>query len=1257
MSRFVDHPEKAGQKIEKVSLEYARLASSGKYNISSDGSFKLKFKNKQKKRLDLKRKRKKIPLNITKKKQKISLNITFKNKKKTLRVYHDNDGFLDFSDLKVFHVDYNVFLDFKGRVTKGENANTTFFSNVDPDEDDDAFKDEFLDFLRSLDVYPTETIDDVEINSIEELQVVTTGGELMTKRGVSAGYSFISQIDTMSNNQLGKCVVEYIHYVVNNEGGRNSFRNKWSLDMTEAKFKKIGIDPHQPICYRQFIMFVDEHLPRCNVVALDPLYRLVGDPRRVIDADYSFCFLINNGHLYPLYNDNIFKLQALRSGKINANSEIDLVKIKSFLLSDESTFVPEAEYQKIIDGYMTDIKMIVTDKDICELGVELISKTGLMPNNINFTNSQMTSFIHPVTEQIIVFSKNYNQRKKLCDHLFKRYQIEDFKFKNQSYTQIVNAVFKCMSGRFGGVMKANKKDPQYKPIKGKYTKRDQELTDRYFTRPLTQRTEAKIDPEAKLTGYDIVSDYPSCLTDMPSIGCYYTFTALDTWEPYLGEAIAPGEYILKHEVVPKSLDGFRIPVMILPYILVKDLLKRGFIEMDDIACVRKASFTVPAEPFALLRKKLTSIVRKLYPDDDEVFKKVLKGLLVSFIGSLGKRYSQSIRAFVTTSRTQMCSAYWDHVHNNPRSKFSKQECNGMYFVSITERKRLKEDTSSFMRQIYGLGIMKLMTLISKVLDSSNPKSRLIGYKTDSVFVLNGRDPPGLGSIYRREYWSPPKYKAPPQVEAPLLTQQKDWILLEKTHGESMCMIGPPGSGKSFEARTYFDLRTLALAFTNKACSALRCDGFETVYTFDSFFTNRPTISRANFDRLIVDEFSMVPWFWIEILMEFKEKGGIVQMYGDPNQCAQVAFRHFDYLKRRAFQFLCDNNLYVAEYNVETGRYTEDLHLFVRELESTLVNPTYHHNEIDMSLRVNICKTLKKCQEINDYFSGGVFRVGHPVICNKNFKKQQIFNSIIYRIENVHEKSVKINGFWVDKKHVEHGFAVTVYRYQGDTIPEPYNIHEVEKMDFNEFYTAVSRGKRLSDVHFPVSTCGRKFVRISESPYPSLLVQQLPKSGEIYLMENHESKVCYVGKTTRDTLTRFQEHKDDSEDTIHKYDGKWVTKCVAKIAYFSSDVLDNYEQAYTLFYRKHHPKKYECVSQMFKIDNRVKCLVVTEPSVKGVNIDTKHKFDFTDNGKEFRIRAQVNGVKIEKRKRYSEKNKEIKKSEIEKIRMKLIETYA
>ena len=94
--------------------------------------------------------------------------------------------------------------------------------------------------------------------------------------------------------------------------------------------------------------------------------------------------------------------------------------------------------------------------------------------------------------------------------------------------------------------------------------------------------------------------------------------------------------------------------------------------------------------------------------------------------------------------------------------------------------------------------------------------------------------------------------------------------------------------------------------------------------------------------------------------------------------------------------------------------------------------------------------------------------GMPVVCEVNLKKRNMYNAQVFSVAEIGCNSVLINGQTFT--HAEFAnyftlaFCMTVYKYQGGTINEPYCIYNANVMDKKELYTALSRTTRYEYLH-------------------------------------------------------------------------------------------------------------------------------------------------------------------------------------------------
>ena len=259
--------------------------------------------------------------------------------------------------------------------------------------------------------------------------------------------------------------------------------------------------------------------------------------------------------------------------------------------------------------------------------------------------------------------------------------------------------------------------------------------------------------------------------------------------------------------------------------------------------------------------------------------------------------------------------------------------------------------------------------------------------------------------------------------------------------------------------------------------------------------------------------------------------------------------------------MCDNNLMIKEYVEGCARYDKDLYDVLEYLKKHKRLPnTLKVREKKKNLETNISKTNDKRKEVNSQFHKGYY-VGQKIISNKNIKTKGVYNSRIYYIHDIQNNKVALRNekdgepllssknevLYFNLKDFAPAYCITCYRYQGSTIEEEYNIHDVFKMSFNEIYTSLSRGRSLDKIHFDYTP--RTFNVAKENNKPTILKPRQMAKGEIYECYNETRNLYYVGSTTTTTKKRFQEHCQEKEDPIFKTGGAEEWKCKKIIDYY------------------------------------------------------------------------------------------------------------
>eukprot|EP00666_Eupelagonemidae_sp_cell4sb_P017161 gene17161-6400_t len=249
----------------------------------------------------------------------------------------------------------------------------------------------------------------------------------------------------------------------------------------------------------------------------------------------------------------------------------------------------------------------------------------------------------------------------------------------------------------------------------------------------------------------------------------------------------------------------------------------------------------------------------------------------------------------------------------------------------------------------------------------------------------------------------------------------------------------------------------------------------------------------------------------------------IYLFGDPNQCPPVEGDHnkqYKYLQTLTFKRLCNFNMIELDYVPGCARYDDDTRVFLDNYLQTRTLPKEAQKmKLKPSAKVNICLFNHTKDRINqdicdihkkkgkkEGFEHGAFYYfkGQKVIATQNNAFIKVYNAQQFEIVDFDEYMVTIRkedqttsrikkiAFKQEKGkgdyYFEPAYCVTVYRYQGDTISEPFNIWDAESMSFEEMYTALSRTKSLSQIGLSNPN--------KETPFPPLKFDLDPISARI-----------------------------------------------------------------------------------------------------------------------------------------------------------------
>lgn len=99
------------------------------------------------------------------------------------------------------------------------------------------------------------------------------------------------------------------------------------------------------------------------------------------------------------------------------------------------------------------------------------------------------------------------------------------------------------------------------------------------------------------------------------------------------------------------------------------------------------------------------------------------------------------------------------------------------------------------------------------------------------------------------------------------------------------------------------------------------------------------------------------------------------------------------------------------------------------------------------------------------------------------------------------------------------FCVTVYKYQGADINEPYNIHDVNRMDKKQLYTALSRTTKLENIHLNFKELNKVY---KERMQPNLELVNSRFNG-LFKMVKYTKYHSTMTKYTSEALAKSLKH--------------------------------------------------------------------------------------------------------------------------------------
>ena len=679
-----------------------------------------------------------------------------------------------------------------------------------------------------------------------------------------------------------------------------------------------------------------------------------------------------------------------------------------------------------------------------------------------------------------------------------------------------------------------------------------------------------------------------------------------------------------------------------------------------------------------------------------------KILANSFIGELGRKYNKKNTEFTCTEYdTAMCC--WTRAMAEGRN-IMIDEFEGLFLIKEQHCERIFADNSSVNRFVISQSILQLLQLIQA---SLGKKSKLVAYNTDGIFITN----PKINFVHKKAV----KFKTKNigkayRTDSKLVYFEKkyrenlDFDSYEKMTGRGQIVNGQAGSGKTtLLCKMVSETENpLVLAFTNKAIENVKSrlrkmnidkhDPDKICHTFDSYFCewNEDNFTGLKKKTIFVEEFSMVPNKWMTLIYEAFIKYNVeVNMFGDPNQCEPIEAGSqtcYNYIESETICQMCPTQR-TLPYIESSCRYDNETHRMLATLlkhgkVSAHFEPVGKYyknicflNATRKNVNYSCCESFTEGKEFVSVmfrYNGGresyKVCIGMPLLATQNLKDEVIFNTMEFKLEDIrrkHEHEFKVNGTWFSLNVFAcsfiPAFCVTVCKFQGCDIDEPYNVFDTGRMDKKQIYTALSRTTKFEYIHLNNSELNYKYYA-REQPTEEISIashDNLYDSGKIYKITFSNGKV-YVGSTCLTLDERLKSHLSDTKSQVYKY-SKYKPKIelIVKAPTFDKKKLEEIECKWIERYAEDYGKQLLNIRgnpskkrQRKKIEHEVviesdKQLIARVEQLEGKivikdnpNIH-QYLFDSVVNGKRYRNVAKYkNGSKDEAFERISAKKRQL-----------------
>ena len=157
--------------------------------------------------------------------------------------------------------------------------------------------------------------------------------------------------------------------------------------------------------------------------------------------DIVLCFIVKDHHLHPITDPDIKNVAMCRNQQGTKNLFKYMSEITWTRRHDKITL-----YDDLKDDTQNSIIICPDNISIKQAIYDYMRLYSFYIEQIHYNNNgQLDSFIDH-RGNMFVENNEYDIRKQICESLYKKYNIYDYKWANQSYTSLADSLFKTMVG-------------------------------------------------------------------------------------------------------------------------------------------------------------------------------------------------------------------------------------------------------------------------------------------------------------------------------------------------------------------------------------------------------------------------------------------------------------------------------------------------------------------------------------------------------------------------------------------------------------------------------------------------------------------------------------------------------------------------------------------------------------------------------------------------------------------------------------------